>query len=120
MKENLWNREDRIIVTDCSGHRLRKRKEGNKTINMQKNNGCRFFKRKKTYKLNVESAHSLCIRIDSNKTTPKCFLQIENIKDEKEISSVSMKERQVIYTAATITIDSSSTMLSTKGQGNAI
>ena len=45
---------------------------------------------------------------------------MENMKDKKEISSVSIEERQVIYTATTITVDFSSAMLSTIGQGNAI
>lgn len=110
--------------SNSSRQSLRKRKEGNKKKNQYAKKKWLqiFLKQEDLYKLNVERTYSWCSRIESKKKkiTPKCYLQTENIKDEKETSSVSMKERQVIYSATTITVDVSSAMLSTIGQGNAI
>ena len=52
-----------------------------------------FLRTKKICKLNIEDAHSLCIGIDNNKTTPKYYLKLETIKNKNEILSIRREEK---------------------------
>lgn len=58
--------------------RLRKRKKWKKRSMFPKIMAANFFRTKKICKLTIEDAHSLCIRIDNNKTTPKYYPQTRN------------------------------------------